>query len=113
MMNATNSVIATLSVLAPLAGALPTPVAPTLSVAPEPERPVEVGTVKSVDWDNMTFQIQGEGRDDLRTVIWNDSTAFMLDDEKSTAEKVLEQDGKVSVTFNEMGEAATVSRTTE
>lgn len=113
MMNAANSVIATLSMLAPLAGALPTPVSPTLSVAPEPERPITAGTIKSVDWENMTFQIKGENRDELRTVIWNESTAFMLDDAKSSAEKVLEQDGKVSVTFNEMGEAATVSRSTE
>lgn len=111
-MNILNTTVASLSLLTPLAGALPASYSTPVVVA-EPAQPISGAKIQSVDWDNKSFRVMAEGKEEAQTVYWGDATEFMLDGAKSTAKEVLKTDGKVSVTFDEYGDAASVSRVTK
>lgn len=106
-----NTTIATLSMLAPLAGALPlaNESAGVPIVEPASDH-LTKATVKDIDWDNMTFEVTTDKEGVSRTVSWSEKTSFTLDGKDSTAKEVLIESGKVDVSIGEDGYATSVSR---
>jgi hypothetical protein len=115
MIALTTAVLGCSMLTTPGALTLGVPATSTPTVAPQPS-PDPAGAVsgklESVDWEAKNFTIRLESTE--HSVIgWNDDTLFMLNGEKSTAEKVLVTDGKLSVSLDKEGDAVSVSRVAE